>query len=99
MKRTYQRSDEAIARRKVKAAARQRLRLYGLTQEEFDNRSAGQGGACALGCGREIKCVDHDHATGAVRGLVCRPCNTALGALGDNETGVLRALAYVKGTT
>ncbi len=39
--------------------------------------------------------VDHDHATGKVRGALCVPCNTALGALGDNAEGIRRALDYV----
>lgn len=36
--------------------------------------------------------VDHDHKTGKVRGVVCHPCNTALG-MADDSPERLRALA------
>ena len=39
---------------------------------------------------------DHDHSTGEFRGWLCRNCNTALGGLGDNREGLLRALAYLE---
>lgn len=39
--------------------------------------------------------VDHDHATGTIRGLLCNECNTAIGRLGDNVEGLLRALRYL----
>ena len=65
-----------------------RLRtVYGLTPEEFDRMESEQGNRCRL-CGEHPKgtsvrtmrlVVDHDHATGAVRGLLCQPCNRALG--------------------
>lgn len=39
------------------------------------------GGRCAL-CERRTELViDHDHATGKVRGLICAQCNTLLGWL------------------
>lgn len=41
--------------------------------------------------------VDHDHTTGVVRGLLCFSCNKALGMLGDNETAMRRAVAYMRG--
>ena len=40
--------------------------------------------------------VDHCHQTNRVRGLLCGPCNTAIGLLGDNLEGVLRAVEYLK---
>jgi hypothetical protein len=39
--------------------------------------------------------IDHDHETGMVRGLLCNGCNTGLGSLGDDEAGLVRALAYI----
>ena len=41
-------------------------------------------------------CIDHCHETNAIRGYLCRPCNKALGALGDNLEGVSRIVAYLK---
>jgi hypothetical protein len=52
-------------------------------------------------CGRSQKgrgglCLDHDHVTGKFRGWLCRPCNLAIGNLGDNREGLLRALGYLR---
>lgn len=40
--------------------------------------------------------LDHDHKTGEYRGHLCRECNTGIGQLGDNITGVLKAVEYLK---
>jgi len=76
------------------------LRLrYGLTLELYERMLAEQGG-CAI-CRRELDgardtVVDHDHNTGAVRGLLCRPCNTLLGMAQDRADVLESALAYLK---
>ena len=40
---------------------------------------------------------DHDHVTRAFRGWICVACNVGLGNLGDDEAGLLRGLAYLRG--
>lgn len=65
-----------------------RYRKYGITLADYERMAAQQGGVCAL-CGepeRRVRddhatrrlSVDHDHATGQVRGLLCHRCNLSL---------------------
>ncbi len=56
----------------------------------------GADGTCAI-CGRNGRelVVDHDHATGEIRGWLCRPCNSAIGQLGDTASSVMRAVLYL----
>jgi hypothetical protein len=63
-----------------------------------------QGGGCAI-CGStdtkgpgQFFAVDHCHETGAVRGLLCLCCNTALGQLGDDVDLLRRAIDYLNRT-
>jgi hypothetical protein len=77
-------------------------KLYsGMTIEEFEAMSLAQRGACAACLRPETQkksgklrwlAVDHDHATGDVRGLLCSRCNTSLGYAQDDPV-TLRALA------
>jgi hypothetical protein len=74
---------------------------YGLTVDEYEALVAKQHGLCAL-CHKPsngkrwagVLHVDHDHATGKVRGLLCQRCNTALGYFEDEHL-VDRALIYL----
>lgn len=50
--------------------------------------------------GRQTKprlVVDHDHATGKIRGLLCIPCNRGIGFLKDDPVIVRFALKYLEG--
>lgn len=71
----------------------------GLTRDDFERLYAAQSGKCGLcGCalanwfgdeqGAEPQ-LDHCHDTGRARGLLCRPCNTALGHYEKWEPDVL----------
>jgi len=57
-----------------------------------------QDGKCGI-CAKKLDesfCVDHDHDTGRVRGLLCHNCNKGLGLLGDTVDSVEAALKYLK---
>lgn len=80
-----------------------RLSKYPIDTTEYLRRLDEQDSSCAI-CGRSpddpfTLCVDHDHATGKVRGLLCSACNSGLGKLGDTEEGLLRALDYLRRTS
>lgn len=67
---------------------------YGMTMDEYNHRRWEQDGRCAI-CGErpeERLCVDHDHATNAIRDLLCARCNHALGNARENPA-TLRAMA------
>ena len=68
---------------------------YSLTPEQYDDLNVAQNGRCAL-CERPRPlCVDHDHDTGAVRGLLCQKCNKGIGLLDDDPDVLARAMEYV----
>lgn len=70
---------------------------YGMTEAEYNELATAQGGVCAI-CKANPEgrlAVDHDHETKQVRGLLCRPCNSGLGLLGDTRERLARALEYL----
>jgi len=74
-------------------------RRYGITAADADAMLADQGGLCAICGAAPAVHVDHDHATGAVRSLLCFNCNGGLGQFRD-DAAVLRAAArYVEAHT
>lgn len=82
---------------------RVRLSRYDITKEQFFDLLEKQDCKCAL-CGEifpgifgKDMHIDHCHETNKVRGILCKVCNVGLGMLGDNEEGLVKALAYVRG--
>ena len=70
---------------------------YGITEAEYERLRTAQHGCCAI-CGQKAKlCVDHDHATGKVRGLLCHNCNRALGGFKDRLDSLRNAVKYLGG--
>jgi Recombination endonuclease VII len=81
-------------------------RNFGISLQDYEDLLAAQGGACAV-CGAlngtciysgektKSLAVDHDHKTGAVRGLLCNDCNRAIGQLKDNSELLRKAADYL----
>lgn len=72
---------------------------YGITAAEYDCLFDQQRGLCAIclnppGRGGRL-CVDHDHQSGKVRGLLCKPCNSLLGRWRDSPDAADRAKDYL----
>lgn len=82
------------------------LREYGLTDAQYQEMLARQGGVCAICMRTEIKlhhtgssvrlCVDHDHESGRPRALLCSGCNVGLGSFKDDPRLLRAAAAYIE---
>ena len=70
---------------------------YGITENQYETLLKSQRGLCAI-CGEPPRTkrlhVDHDHATGQVRELLCTPCNTLAGLLESRRRPAVEA--YLK---
>ena len=70
---------------------------FGITPEQYEQMLISQDFKCAL-CERHVSefsrklCVDHDHETGKIRGLLCTKCNVCLAQLGDNTKYIAKVL-------
>lgn len=104
----YARNAEAVKERSAvwqrenpeKVRSRELKKKYGLSVEKFNAMLSDQGGACKI-CKKQAQknknlSVDHCHTSNRIRGIICQPCNMALGMVKDN-VGVLRSMiAYVE---
>jgi Recombination endonuclease VII len=104
----YRAWKKAVARRwyeanEARAHAGALRRRYGLSLQDYDDLLARQNGGCGI-CRRKPKkkgkrkrrlCVDHDHRTRKIRGLLCINCNTGLGCFGDSPKFLRMAADYL----
>lgn len=80
---------------------------YGLVGKDYEGMYRAQKGRCAI-CRKKSKVklkdesakvdlhVDHNHATGAVRALLCNHCNTGLGMFLENPSILQAAIEYLQ---
>lgn len=84
----------------ARSAFERGLKRFKITAEDWGRMFHAQGGTCA-GCQAQftdalVPCVDHCHATGVVRGLLCNGCNAALGLAGDSPATLRRLATYLE---
>lgn len=100
----YKRERTLIPIHKASSIAAQRKIVYGLSASEYQILVDEQNNRCAI-CSRpesatrrgkvRTLCVDHNHKTRVIRGLLCNRCNTALGLVNDSSTTLKRAAEYL----
>lgn len=96
-------SSIRTARYDPKVALSQRLyRQYGITLEVYKELLAEQNGVCAI-CQQPPDsihpgrlCVDHDHETGEIRGLLCNYCNPGIGYFKNDPLRLALAAKYLQ---
>ncbi len=99
--------DKILARQKAKWAAmtkeeriNQNFYRYGITFAQYSEMLLKQNGVCAICFEKnqihERLFVDHCHATGKVRGLLCHDCNSAIGFSKDNTARLRAMIAYLE---
>jgi hypothetical protein len=75
---------------------------YGVSEEWYLTTLAAQDGACSIcgvipGAKDNRLCIDHNHVTGKVRGLLCHNCNSALGFFKDRTDLLKGGEMYLQG--
>ena len=76
---------------------------FGITLDDYDRMLKSQNNRCAI-CNstatgnrsQKYLCVDHCHATGKVRGLLCHGCNAGIGSMKDDIEILKKAIAYLR---
>jgi hypothetical protein len=71
------------------------LRNKKLSLDQYYSFHEAQDFACAICKKDEPLVIDHDHDTGKVRGLLCNPCNKALGFFRESRSSLQSADAYL----
>lgn len=96
------RNHEKKRRQRENYKERNRERIfrqqYGITINDYDRMFEAQNGLCAICCDPPDNirlAVDHCHATGQVRGLLCFKCNNGIGNLRDDPAIILAAARYL----
>jgi len=92
--RYHKKRDTSVADYRMK-------KFYGISLRDYEVMLAAQSGVCAI-CGKSPEenkkklAVDHDHTTGAVRGLLCSMCNLLVGKSKDNQEILQKTIEYLR---
>lgn len=94
------RDRNALPEEQKRKRNRHLLKTFGITQDQYNEMLDKQGGGCAI-CKKQCStskslAVDHCHATGKIRGILCQPCNTTLGKLDENIETLKAMINYIE---
>jgi hypothetical protein len=76
-------------------------KAHGIDHEAYSKMLLEQNNGCAI-CSGEANSkdgffhVDHDHASGKIRALLCHFCNTGLGSFRDSQDCLSKAIEYLR---
>lgn len=93
-KRSYQ-------KHRINRVLKDRCYQAGITVKEYLELFRTHNGKCDI-CGvshlelNQSLCIDHNHGTGKIRGLLCKTCNSILGFCKDNPVILENAIAYLR---
>lgn len=98
-----ERRAESRARRLANPGYNRRnrlMRVYGMTEKDYDDLMYAQGGRCDCCCerleeGHHNRHLDHCHTTGKVRAILCRYCNLMLGYAKEDPKRLANAIRYL----
>ena len=88
--------DRIAGQRRYRSKRKYELRRYGVSEDDYLHMLKEQDGVCMI-CGRRPPgnrkfCIDHDHNTGAIRGLLCSVCNRNVGIFEVNFDRITKYL-------
>lgn len=75
-------------------------KTYGIDLDTYNQLFIDQNGCCKTCKTHQTELkqslhIDHSHKTGKVRGLLCGPCNRAIGLLKENKETINNLLSYL----
>lgn len=89
---------------KDKILEQQRIKTYGINNEQLDYMRKEQNYRCRIckiheeqSSGKGLLHIDHCHETGKIRGLLCSKCNIGLGQFNDDPNLLIIAQLYLLG--
>lgn len=97
------RQERSTPEGRLELREKQLNKRYGMSHEDYERKLGAQNGRCAC-CDRPLQKtragksphIDHCHATGRVRGILCVRCNNVLGMVKDSEEMLGKFAHYIR---
>jgi len=97
LKKYHNENEEQRERRKLLNSYSHMKRKYGLTPDDFSAMILKQNNQCKIcDCEMDDPQIDHNHSTGKIRGLLCKPCNMSLGLLKEDTNSLRNMISYIE---